>query len=266
MQSFIGEKIASMPKFNDKILKILSSFNNASSDDEIIFQIMNNPEFESRILDYAFSTFAQISMEKTLPNAFKFYGREGVRALFLFSIFKGKFNLNFECYKIDRARFNEISLKRHLFLKEWIKFYPQINPDILSSMILMDFGRVFISEFISQKDKNGEFYLYIKNCLFPQDFTDVEMRFTGMSRESVGRVLFGHFGLEKIANDIYFSDFIDDAPYEKIIRYEMLKVAKTAIGIYHCFDEQSIDNALNLLVEFGLEQEAFFEAKLKAGL
>ncbi|MDA3047636.1 MULTISPECIES: hypothetical protein [unclassified Campylobacter] len=266
MQSFISEKIASMPKFNDKILKILSSFENASSDDEVIFQIMNNPEFESRILDYAFSTFAQISMEKTLPNAFKFYGREGVRALFLFSIFKGKFELNFECYKTDRARFNEISLKRHLFLKEWIKFYPEISPDILSSVILMDFGRVFISEYIAKHDKNSEFYLHIKNCLFPQDFTDVEMRFTGMSRESVGEVLFKHFGLEKIAKDIYFSDLIDEAPFESARRYEMLKVAKTVMGIYHCFDERSIDNALNLLVEFGLEQEAFFEAKIRAGL
>ena len=55
------------------------------------------------------------------------------------------------------------------------------------------------------------------------------------------------------------SDGVEDI--NKFNAGQMLKIAKTAVNIYHHFDELSIDNALNLLVEFGFEQEAFLEAK-----
>ncbi len=196
-----------------------------------------------------------------LRRAFELYGREQMRAFFLFAIFDEMLKPSLQAYRIDREKLTQVSLLRNLLMFSWIKSYPQIEQSILSSVILVEFGRVFIDEQVCAAGKAEEFYHAIKGSIFPQDFTDVEMEFTGTNRESVSHALFAHFGLEQIAQDALYSNAPDDAPFENKSRYAMLKIAKTAVNIYHHFDELSIDNALNLLVEFGFEQEAFLEAK-----
>ncbi|WP_297990333.1 hypothetical protein [uncultured Campylobacter sp.] len=196
-----------------------------------------------------------------LQRAFELYGREQMRAFFLFAVFDEMLKPSLRAYRIDREKLTQVSLLRNLLMFSWIKSYPQIEQSILSSVILVEFGRVFIDEQVCAAGKAEEFYHAIKGSIFPQDFTDVEMKFTGTNRESVSHALFAHFGLEQIAQDTLYSNAPDDAPFENKSRYAMLKIAKTAVNIYHHFDELSIDNALNLLVEFGFEQEAFLEAK-----
>jgi len=196
-----------------------------------------------------------------LQRAFELYGREQMRAFFLFAVFDEMLKPDLQAYRIDREKLTQVSLLRNLLMFSWIKSYPQIEQSILSSVILVEFGRVFIDEQVCAAGKAEEFYHAIKGSIFPQDFTDVEMKFTGTNRESVSHALFAHFGLEQIAQDALYSNVPDDAPFENKSRYAMLKIAKTAVNIYHHFDELSIDNALNLLVEFGFEQEAFLEAK-----
>ena len=196
-----------------------------------------------------------------LQRAFELYGREQMRAFFLFAVFDAMLKSDLQAYRIDREKLTQVSLLRNLLMFSWIKSYPQIEQSILSSVILVEFGRVFIDEQVCAAGKAEEFYHAIKGSIFPQDFTDVEMKFTGTNRESVSHALFAHFGLEQIAQDALYSNAPDDAPFENKSRYAMLKIAKTAVNIYHHFDELSIDNALNLLVEFGFEQEAFLEAK-----
>ena len=196
-----------------------------------------------------------------LQRAFELYGREQMRAFFLFAVFDAMLKPSLHAYRIDREKLTQVSLLRNLLMFSWIKSYPQIEQSILSSVILVEFGRVFIDEQVCAAGKAEEFYHAIKGSIFPQDFTDVEMKFTGTNRESVSHALFAHFGLGQIAQDALYSNAPDDAPFENKSRYAMLKIAKTAVNIYHHFDELSIDNALNLLVEFGFEQEAFLEAK-----
>lgn len=196
-----------------------------------------------------------------LQRAFELYGREQMRAFFLFAVFDAMLKPSLQAYRIDRKKLTQVSLLRNLLMFSWIKSYPQIERSILSSVILVEFGRVFIDEQVCAAGKAEEFYHAIKGSIFPQDFTDVEMEFSGTNRESVSHALFAHFGLEQIAQDALYSNAPDDAPFENKSRYAMLKIAKTAVNIYHHFDELSIDNALNLLVEFGFEQEAFLEAK-----
>ena len=196
-----------------------------------------------------------------LQRAFELYGREQMRAFFLFAVFDAMLKPDLQAYRIDREKLTQVSLLRNLLMFSWIKSYPQIEQSILSSVILVEFGRVFIDEQVCAAGKAEEFYHAIKGSIFPQDFTDVEMKFCGTNRESVSHALFAHFGLEQIAQDALYSNAPDDAPFENKSRYAMLKIAKTAVNIYHHFDELSIDNALNLLVEFGFEQEAFLEAK-----
>ena len=196
-----------------------------------------------------------------LQRAFELYGREQMRAFFLFAVFDAMLKPSLQAYRIDREKLTQVSLLRNLLMFSWIKSYPQIEQSILSSVILVEFGRVFIDEQVCAAGKAEEFYHAIKGSIFPQDFTDVEMKFSGTNRESVSHALFAHFGLEQIAQDALYSNAPDDAPFENKSRYAMLKIAKTAVNIYHHFDELSIDNALNLLVEFGFEQEAFLEAK-----
>jgi len=196
-----------------------------------------------------------------LQRAFELYGREQMRAFFLFAVFDAMLKPSLQAYRIDSEKLTQVSLLRNLLMFSWIKSYPQIEQSILSSVILVEFGRVFIDEQVCAAGKAEEFYHAIKGSIFPQDFTDVEMKFTGTNRESVSHALFAHFGLEQIAQDALYSNAPDDAPFENKSRYAMLKIAKTAVNIYHHFDELSIDNALNLLVEFGFEQEAFLEAK-----
>jgi len=196
-----------------------------------------------------------------LQRAFELYGREQMRAFFLFAVFDAMLKPDLQAYRIDREKLTQVSLLRNLLMFSWIKSYPQIEQSILSSVILVEFGRVFIDEQVCAAGKAEEFYHAIKGSIFPQDFTDVEMEFSGTNRESVSHALFAHFGLEQIAQDALYSNAPDDAPFENKSRYAMLKIAKTAVNIYHHFDELSIDNALNLLVEFGFEQEAFLEAK-----
>ena len=196
-----------------------------------------------------------------LQRAFELYGREQMRAFFLFAVFDEMLKPSLRAYRIDRKKLTQVSLLRNLLMFSWIKSYPQIEQNILSSVILVEFGRVFIDEQVCAAGKAEEFYHAIKGSIFPQDFTDVEMEFSGTNRESVSHALFAHFGLGQIAQDALYSNAPDDAPFENKSRYAMLKIAKTAVNIYHHFDELSIDNALNLLVEFGFEQEAFLEAK-----
>ena len=196
-----------------------------------------------------------------LQRAFELCGREQMRAFFLFAVFDEMLKPDLQAYRIDREKLTQVSLLRNLLMFSWIKSYPQIEQSILSSVILVEFGRVFIDEQVCAAGKAEEFYHAIKGSIFPQDFTDVEMKFCGTNRESVSHALFAHFGLEQIAQDALYSNAPDDAPFENKSRYAMLKIAKTAVNIYHHFDELSIDNALNLLVEFGFEQEAFLEAK-----
>ena len=204
---------------------------------------------------------AATSKTLNLQRAFELYGREQMRAFFLFAVFDEMLKPSLQAYRIDREKLTQVSLLRNLLMFSWIKSYPQIEQSILSSVILVEFGRVFIDEQVCAAGKAEEFYHAIKGSIFPQDFTDVEMEFSGTNRESVSHVLFAHFGLEQIAQDALYSNAPDDVPFENKSRYAMLKIAKTAVNIYHHFDELSIDNALNLLVEFGFEQEAFLEAK-----
>ncbi|MBP5778689.1 MAG: hypothetical protein J6W17_01855, partial [Campylobacter sp.] len=82
-------------------------------------------------------------------------------------------------------------------------------------------------------------------------------------RESVISKIFLHLGFDEMAYLARFSSLIDDADFDIKIPCAMIKVVKTVVNIYHRVDETSIDHTLNLLVEFGFEQEAFLSATKK---
>ena len=82
-----------------------------------------------------------------LQRAFELYGREQMRAFFLFAVFDAMLKPSLQAYRIDREKLTQVSLLRNLLMFSWIKSYPQIEQSILSSVILVEFGRVFIDEF-----------------------------------------------------------------------------------------------------------------------
>ena len=261
MNKSISDKINSLPKFDDEINDILEAFEKSGSE-EICKKISSCKDFETKILQIANNKFIKEKFAN-LSGAFEFYGAEQIKAFFLFCVFCEIFPNELKSYKISNERFSEISIMRNLIMHEWLKNYPNAPKSILSVIILIEFGRIFIDEYIIKNKKEYDFFSIIKTCVYPQDFTDVEKEFTSADRESVISKIFLHFGLDKIAKFAEFSSLIDDAPFEIKTPCAMIKVVKTVVNIYHRVDEASIDHTLNLLVEFGFEQEAFLNSVKK---
>lgn len=261
MNRFISEKISSLAKFDDKILDILVSFENGNTE-EICQKIENFRDFNDRILKISNNKYLKNNF-LNLKEAFKFYGKDEMKAFFLFCVFCEILSPNLKSYKISKNDFFEISIMRNLIMFIWMKNYTNLPSNLLSTIILMEFGRIFIDEYIIKQKKELEFYVNIKTCIYPQDFTDIEQQFGSDDRESVASKMFSHFGLDEIAHLAKFSSMIDDADFDIKIPCAMIKVVKTVVNIYHRVDETSIDHTLNLLVEFGFEQEAFLDAVKK---
>ncbi|MBP3206650.1 MAG: hypothetical protein II923_01475 [Campylobacter sp.] len=260
MNKTISEKIKSLPKFDDEIVEILEAFD--KFDDEKICKKLSYKKFDEKILKIANNKFIKTKFSN-LNEAFEFYGKDEIKAFFLFCIFCEILPTGLKSYKISSEHFIEISLMRNLIMHEWIKSYPNAPKIILSIVILMEFGRIFIDELLQKNKKEYEFLSLVKTCVYPQDFTDVEQEFTSADRESVISKIFLHLGLDEMAYLARFSSLIDDADFDIKIPCAMIKVVKTVVNIYHRVDETSIDHTLNLLVEFGFEQEAFLNSVKK---
>lgn len=264
MKDFIQKKITALPQFSADICEILNIFE--KSNDDIIFALTDS-NYKSEILNLANNHFLQKNaIFKELKDALNFYGKEEVKAFFLFAVFRKMLPNELTNYKIDAKNFTEISLLRNALMFEWIQNFENVNAEILSTTILIEFSRIFIDELITNLGVEISFYDEIKHCIFPTDFTDVEQKFTGVNREIVAALLFKHFGLDKIALYAKFSSIIDDADEGIKKECAMIKIVKTAVNIYHRLDERSIDNTLNLLDEHIFEQDAFVRSIKKLNL
>ena len=261
MNKTISQKINSLPKFDDEIVEILEAFDKFD-DEKICQKISSYKNFDEKILKIANNKFIKENFTN-LKEAFEFYGKDEIKAFFLFCIFCEILPTGLKSYKISSEHFIEISLMRNLIMSKWIKNYPNAPKIILSIIILMEFGRIFIDESLQKQKKEHEFLSLVKTCVYPQDFTDVEQEFTSADRESIISRIFLHFGLDDMAHLARFSSLIDDADFDIKIPCAMIKVVKTVVNIYHRVDETSIDHTLNLLVEFGFEQEAFLNSVKK---
>lgn len=262
MNKFINDKILSLEKFDDEFLSLISTIKNSNDNEKIINSISKFRNLESEICEIINSPYFDFG-SRNLDEILKIYGKDEILALVLFIKFSKIMPTELKSYHIKSENFKTISLMRNALMFEWLKSMPNADKSLLSAIILAEFGRIYIDEYLVHVKKESAFYKEIKHCIFPSDFNDVEREFSGVDREIVGGALLGYFGLNEIAAVVKNSNKIDEADLEIKRSCAILSVTKTAVNIYHRLDDLSLDNTLRLLDEYSFEQESFILAAQK---
>ena len=90
-----------------------------------------------------------------------------------------------------------------------------------------------------------------------------------MSNEEVTAKIFEQWNLEtELSSSILYSNNPEEAPDHIKDYAKALKVIKTAVNIFNQLDDNSLQNTLMCLDEYGFAQDKFLEAvaKVKANL
>jgi HD-like signal output (HDOD) protein len=263
MDENILKKIKALPPLDDTVIKIQRiCVDKNSSLADLVKVVESDPMLTANILKSSNSPLYGFSREiKNIAHAVSLFGMATVRGFALSSAIKQNIKINLEPYSINNNTFLDISTLQSTFMFKW---YSKVNKTMLDVLqpasFMMEVGKIIIAHELIEQNKDEAFKEAVSQLHTPGALSRLEKEYVGFSNEEITSKIFEQWNLEsELVEAIKYSNMPAEAP-EHIQPYaRALHVVQTAINIFSQLSQESIDNALALLEEYGLEKESFLQ-------
>lgn len=264
MDTIIYKSIKSLPPLDDTVAKIQQiCCDENSSLSDLTNIIEKDPMLTANILRSANSPLYGFSREITdIKRSVTLFGMATIRGFALSSVIKKSFVLDLDPYNITNSDFLNISNLQHALMFHW---YSKINREalniVLPAAFMMEVGKIIISHELINNGKALIFKNAVQNAKNLEDITFLESNLLEIDSEMVTAKIFEQWNLEtELIDTILYSNNPNEAPEHIKPFARALKIVKTAINILKQATDQSVQDALKLVDEYGLDREIFTKA------
>jgi len=254
----ITQRIKSLPPLPKSFIKINQIRNSSNgSVSELIDVVLQDPMLSANILKIANSPLYSFSREiNSISQAVSLFGMATIKRFALASAVKRNFKIDLTPYDISLNDFSRISNLQSALMFQWYSKVDRTKLEILVPAAFLDgVGQVVVASQVISDEKLDEFRNDILNSELVEE---VEKKFYEMANEEVSAEIFNEWKLEPLISEVIrgsldpknCSDDIKDYAYA-------LRIVREAVNIKEQFTENSINKALKLIDEVGLDRDVF---------
>ncbi len=270
MNSSILDKIKALPPLDNTIINIQKvCMDQDSSLADLSKIIENDPMLTANILKAANSPLYGFSREvKNVNHAVSLFGMATIRGFALSSAIRQNIKINFAPYNISNNQFLEISVLQSAVMLNW---YSKVNREMLDILIpasfLMEIGKIIFSHELMESKADQDFLNEVKLISALDELCEIEKKYLNCTNEEITAKIFEQWNLElELVEAIRYSNEPLLAPDHLQSYAQALQIVKTSVNVFEQLSENSVKNAVELVLSSQLKQEQFLEAvkKVKA--
>lgn len=261
MDNNIVEKIDALPPLDDSIMQIQricgSKF---SSLNDLIKVVEKDPMLTANILKAANLSLYGFSGEiKNISHAVSMFGMATVRGFALSSSIKQDMEVDLSPYNITENEYLDISLTQSAFAFNW---FSKVDREVLDLLVpaafMINIGKIIIANDLIEKGLVKEFQEGLKEIKTLQDVSDLEIKLVGFDNINITAKIFEHWNLEpELAEIIKKSNNPLEVDEKLRVHTTALNIIKKIVNIFGKFSDISIEKALIVVEENGLDKEVF---------
>lgn len=243
----------SFPNLPSSVKKIQKLFSSHEIDVPLLVNALKEePLLSANILKLVNSPYYGLKGSvASIEHGVALLGVTVVRGIIMATVLKKSFPLDLSVYGISIEEFDKICILRTRFLKVWLK---DENLDIqtLSSVaFLMESGKIITSNEIVKNQLSSDFLeLWQKNSIL-----EAEKEFFGSDSYEIASLLFEEWEFETS-----FVKLISNVQNPSTMEQKILHIICAAISVEGILEEKNITLAVELINEYGFEQEKFTQA------
>ncbi len=259
-KDMILDKVKAFPPLDDTVTKVMAVCNDADgSIGDLAKVVQSDPMTTTNILKAANSPLYGFSREiKSIMQAVSIFGMETVKGFAFSSFLQKKPDLDLSPYGIDAKDFAAISEQQNAFVNKWYKGQ-RAKLDILTlPSFLMEIGKIVLSSMVIEHNKKDEFKSLIEQAKSAKDIEALEQKVFGITNEEVTSILLQEWNFDPLMyNAIRHLHNPENAENDTKEYAQILQIVKTIITTKSMDIEQSIQDALALVDEYGLDRQSF---------
>jgi len=217
--------------------------------------IESDPMLSANILRSVNSPLYGMSKEvSSVHQAVMLFGVSMIRGFAAANAIKKILPLDLSPYNITIEKLTETSALQLALLREWYSIVDkQRLPSLLSSVFLMELGKLVVSQKVIKSGEKGAFF---REITAEKALSDIEKSYTGHESYEIASMMFEHWhfdpALVKTLRSIHNPIHGENG--------EILNVISYAINIHDVLTETSLNNAYRAIERFGLDRESFEKA------
>ena len=258
MNKKLNTRIKSLPPLPESVVKIQQICTNPNATiKDLISVVEKDPLLTVNILKAANSPLYGFSREiNSISQAVSLFGMATIKGFALASAVKRNFKIDLTPYDRTANDFSRISNLQSALMFQWYSKVDRTKLEILVPAAFLDgVGQVVVASQVISDEKLDEFRNDILNSELVEE---VEKKFYEMANEEVSAEIFNEWKLEPLISEVIrgsldpknCSDDIKDYAYA-------LRIVREAVNIKEQFTENSINKALKLIDEVGLDRDVF---------
>jgi HD-like signal output (HDOD) protein len=254
-------RIKSLPPLPESVQKIQEICNNPESGiADLVRVVEKDPMLTANLLKAANSPLYGFSREiKTVSQAISLFGMATVKGFALASAVRNTLTIDLSPYGIDTKQFANVAQLQSALMINW---YPKVNRHMMNILAPASFldglGQIIMSAELIKQNKGSEFQSKINES---ETVEEPEVDTFEITSPIVSASVFDHWRFEQLMIDaIKYSDHPETAD-EEVRPYAIaLKVVRTAVNVKDQLTPASVDNAVALIEELGLDKADFLAA------
>jgi len=257
ISNIVLRQIKNLPPLPKSVLEVqkITSDPNASIKD-LVKVIKEDPLLTANLLKAANSPLYGFSRQiKTIDQAVALFGMSTVKGFVISFAIRNTLKFDLSAYGISEARFHSVSVKRNALAINWYKKERSKLEIMATDSFLIDVGAVVISLVLISEGKADEFRAELQK----ENRYKVELKYVGATTGEITAEIFRHWHFSQdLIEPIAHIDL--PSKTEEYFEYAAsLRVLRVAVDLLKD-DENSKENALELIKKYNLNAPAFLEA------
>ncbi len=275
----IVKDIESLPPLSDSAILVNRLYSEGAENVDIIklVRIIESDALLSlNILKMINAPFYGFSKKiASVSQAVSLFGTRTVYGLVISYAMNQTIKANTNAYNISSSKFNDMCLLQSYLMMQWYAKIDLRHAQFLTPLsLIMESGKLIISQVISKNKNIKEFQKGIKECEYIEEY---EFELIGTSSYYLSGLLFEHWNLEPLFVVMLKNlDFEGEDLGEKMDSYiDTLDVIRTAVNVRELLTDQSIAEASEMVKTLELDEHHFqkvayrikksYEKKQKSG-
>lgn len=259
----ILEQVKAFPPLDGTVTTVMAICNDAEgSVGDLAKVVEQDPMTTANIIKAANSPLYGFSREiKSIMQAVSIFGMDTVKGFAFSSFLLKKPNLNLEPYSIDSKDFTQISQSQNAFISKWYKGKKEMLNVLSLASFLMEVGKIVLSSVVVDNNKIDIFKKKMSATLNITEIKEVEKQVFGITNEEVTAILFQEWNFDEEMYDTIKNLHTPDEAKEENMEYaQVLHVVKTLVSSHNYNKEPKVEEALSLVVKYGLDKDHFEKA------
>lgn len=251
------DEIKALPPLPSSVVRIQElCMSNDTNIEELSRVIENDPMLSANILKSVNSPLYGMSKEiSSIPQAVMLFGISMIRGFAAANAIKKAVVIDLSPYGKTIDDISRISTMQSALVREWYRNVDKgMLPLLQSGAFLMELGKLVASLKVIG---SGEFDKFSFEVEQGKPLIEIERCYLGYSSYEIAGMMFEHWNFETALTDTFkeIGNSETKHPYAKV-----LSVVAKAVNLRDPMSDQSLQEAREMIEQYGLNQNAFDEA------